>query len=289
MTQTSTIRFKEKMIHLEKKTFLMGTNDKKGFLKDHEGPTREVKVDSFFIDSYCVTNEEFAQFVKETGYRTESEKYGWSFVFYKLLTQEELAESQQVEGTPWWNAVPGACWNHPEGLHSSIENRLDHPVIHVTWNDAIAFCEWAGKRLPTEIEWEYAARGGLVQKQYAWGDELHPDGKHMCNIWQGEFPITNTEEDGYLATAPAKSFPPNGFGLYNVAGNVWEWCSNWFVFLDKEENIVEEINNQTPKSMRGGSYLCHPSYCNRYRVAARTGNTMESSAGNIGFRCVADN
>ncbi len=181
-----------------------------------------------------------------------------------------------------------AYWFQPEGPGSTIDDRMDHPVIHVSWNDAKAFCDWAGKRLPTETEWEYAARGGLEQKKYPWGDELTPNGEHYCNIWQGDFPYKNTEEDGYLGTAPATSFPANGFGLYNVAGNVWEWCEDWFTNRSDREIDAKQINNQTPKVMRGGSYLCHKSYCNRYRVAARSSNTMDSSTGNLGFRCVAD-
>ena len=162
---------------------------------------------------------------------------------------------------------------------------MDHPVVHVSWNDAKAFCNWAGKRLPTEKEWEFAARGGLEQKKYVWGDELHPNGKHYCNIWQGAFPNTNTMEDGYLGTAPVDSFPPNGYGLHNMAGNVWEWCANWF---DQSMNLSSRVDLKAPKAMRGGSYLCHHSYCNRYRVAARSSNTMDSSTGNLGFRCVRD-
>jgi formylglycine-generating enzyme required for sulfatase activity len=168
---------------------------------------------------------------------------------------------------------------------------MDHPVIHVTWNDAAAFATWAGKRLPTEAEWEYAARGGLVGKRYVWGDELTPDGEHRCNIWQGTFPTVNSRDDGYAGTCPVTTYEPNGYGLYNMAGNVWEWCSDWF--SASYHRTAETTNPSGPPSgsarvMRGGSYLCHESYCNRYRVAARTSNTPDSSTGNLGFRCAAD-
>jgi len=273
------IRFPEKMNWIEGGRFLMGTNDTDGIQQDREGPVRECKVETFLLDRFAVTNEEFMHFVKETGYRTEAEKFGWSFVFYQLIPPHAALEVQQVAATPWWYAVGQAVWFRPEGPQSSISERMDHPVVHISWNDAQAFCRWAGKRLPTEIEWEYAARGGLEQKKYPWGDELAPDGKHRCNIWQGTFPTVNTEADGFLGTAPAQSFPVNGYGLFNMSGNVWEWCQDPF------ENNTQTGN--APRSMRGGSYLCHESYCNRYRVAARTSNTMDSSSGNIGFRCAA--
>ncbi|MFD2044217.1 formylglycine-generating enzyme family protein [Ornithinibacillus salinisoli] len=270
----------DNMILVPGGSFLMGTDTEHGFKMDGEGPVREVQVDSFYIDVHTVTNDSFKAFVDDTGYRTEAERFGWSFVFYQLLhTNTAKTVRQKVQQTPWWWVVEGADWSHPEGPNSSISDRMDHPVIHVSWNDAQAYCKWAGKRLPTEVEWEYAARGGLEQKLYPWGDELTPNGEHYCNIWQGNFPHENTKEDGYVGTAPAKSFPPNGYGLYNVSGNVWEWCSDWFgKGPDAGQNRV----------MRGGSYLCHHSYCNRYRVAARTSNTPDSSTGNIGFRCVVD-
>ncbi|MFD1172384.1 formylglycine-generating enzyme family protein [Oceanobacillus picturae] len=282
----------EDMILIKGGKFLMGTQEKAGFPEDGEGPIRNIKVNSFYIDPHTVTNASFARFVEETGYRTEAEQYGWSFVFYKLVSKTTAKKvKQKVAQTPWWLVVEGATWDQPEGPNSNIVDRMDHPVIHVSWNDAMAYCEWAGKRLPTEAEWEYAARGGLVQKTYPWGDELTPEGKHQCNIWQGDFPKENTEEDGYVGTAPAASFPPNGYGLYNMAGNVWEWCSDWFA-----TNIHKRGGKDNPtgaetganKVMRGGSYLCHESYCNRYRVAARTANSPDSSTGNIGFRCVMD-
>ncbi len=284
------VQYEEKMVFIPGGEYLMGTDDEEGFKTDGEGPIRKVEVSPFYIDSYTVTNEEFDAFVKETGYQTESEKYGWSFVFYKFLPEKPTMAIKQLPSTPWWFAVEGAYWYQPEGAGSSIEDRMDHPVIHVSWNDAEAFCKWAGKRLPTEAEWEFAARGGLEQKKFPWGDELTPNGEHRCNIWQGNFPKENTADDGYVGTAPAKSFPANGFGLYNVSGNVWEWCVDWF---DHNKDMEQLMNPTGPSSgstkvMRGGSYLCHHSYCNRYRVAARSSNTLDSSTGNMGFRCVRD-
>jgi formylglycine-generating enzyme required for sulfatase activity len=172
-----------------------------------------------------------------------------------------------------------------------VANRENHPVVHVSWADASAYAAWAGKRLPSEAEWEFAARGGLEQKLFPWGDELTPGGKHLCNIWQGQFPDINTAEDGYEATAPVDAYPPNGFGLLSMAGNVWEWCADWF---SPDFHLIAARNNPVgpqsgiAKVIRGGSFLCHASYCNRYRVAARTSNTPDSSASNIGFRCVRD-
>ena len=275
--------------------FLMGTNDPDGWPADGEGPVRAVTLQPFHIDACCVTNEQFNAFVNATGYKTEADRYGWSFVFHLFLTRDQLARvTQRVVGSEWWCRIDGATWRHPEGPGSNIKKRWDHPVVHVSWNDANAYCAWAGKRLPTEAEWECAARGGLVQKRYAWGDELTPGGRHFCNIWQGEFPTRNTEEDGYVGTAPAKSFKPNGYGLYNVAGNVWEWTRDWFSrdfhAADSPATRIDPLGPSSGdrKVIRGGSYLCHQSYCNRYRVGARTINTADSSTGNTGFRCVRD-
>ncbi|MGV3466701.1 MAG: formylglycine-generating enzyme family protein [Heyndrickxia sp.] len=279
----------EDMVIIKGEEFLMGTNDSEGFLADGEGPVRSVKVHTFWIDKYAVSNARFLEFVKATDYKTDAEQFGWSFVFYQLLSKETAMKVQQVpHNTPWWAVVEGAYWFQPEGPDSNIEARMNHPVVHISWNDAKAYCDWAGKRLPTEAEWEFAARGGLVQRKYPWGDELYPGGKHVCNIWQGDFPELNTIEDGYLGTAPIDEYSPNGYGLYNIAGNVWEWCSDWFSPTHYQNNNPQGPDYGSRKSMRGGSYLCHESYCNRYRVAARTSNTPDSSAGNLGFRCVMD-
>jgi sulfatase modifying factor 1 len=272
--------------------FLMGSADPDGRPADGEGPVRPISLTPYYLDACCVTNEQFNNFVNATGYKTEAERFGWSFVFHLFLTSDQLARfTLRLIGSEWWHRVDGAYWRHPEGAGSNIKKRWSHPVVHVSWNDAMAYCQWAGKRLPTEAEWECAARGGLVQKRFAWGDELTPDGRHMCNIWQGVFPTKNTAGDGYIGTAPAMCYNANGYGLFNVAGNVWEWCHDWF---SRDFHITGPRSDPTGpptgarKVVRGGSYLCHESYCNRYRVGARTSNTSDSSAGNMGFRCVQD-
>jgi formylglycine-generating enzyme required for sulfatase activity len=280
------------MIYLPGGEFLMGTDDQEGFPQDGEGPVRTVSVSPFYMDPCTVSNAEFREFVRATGYKTEAETFGWSFVFHLFVSPETAAKVKQVvQNTPWWWNVEGADWAHPEGPDSTVDDRLDHPVIHISWNDAAAYCRWAGKRLPTEAEWEYAARGGLVQKRYPWGDLLKPGTEHLCNIWQGKFPDKNNQSDGYAGTAPVKSFQPNGYGLYNVSGNVWEWCEDWFSptwHLNAPRSNPKGPQHGQARVMRGGSYLCHKSYCNRYRVAARSSNTPDSSAGNMGFRCAAD-
>ncbi|OBZ13638.1 formylglycine-generating enzyme family protein [Bacillus sp. FJAT-26390] len=280
----------ENMIVIPAGTFTMGTDAQDGFPADGEGPARQVTVDAFQISPYAVTNAEFQAFIEATGYVTEAERFGWSFVFHLLASEETKRRATNVpQGAPWWLVAEGAYWAAPEGIDSSIDDRMDHPAVHISWHDAEAYCRWAEARLPTEAEWEYAARGGLERKTYPWGDLLKPDGEHRCNIWQGKFPVKNNGSDGYVGTAPVHAYEPNGYGLYNMSGNVWEWCQDWFSSAYHRQTASENpIFNQPTgnRSMRGGSYLCHRSYCNRYRVAARSSNTPDSSTGNCGFRVV---
>ena len=270
--------------------FQMGTGDRDQVCGDGEGPVRGVEVDDFYIDVTTVTNADFRRFVDATGYETEAEKFGWSFVFHHFVTDEVARDvDQAVAEAPWWWRVDGVACHRPDGPGSSVEERMDHPVVHVSLNDASAYAAWAGKRLSTEAEWELAARGGIRQKRYPWGDTLTPGGRYRCNIWQGKFPDVNSGKDGFHGTAPVGAFEPNAYGLYNTSGNVWEWCSDWF---SSHHDRARAVNPAGPPSgdskvTRGGSYLCHSSYCNRYRVAARTSSTPDSSTGNMGFRCAA--
>lgn len=271
--------------------FWMGDHWDEGYPLDGEDPLHQVELEGFLISSTAVTNEQFAAFVRETGYQTTAEQDGMSAVFYAAFQGRPSDISNQVAGVPWWLAVQGANWRHPDGPASELEGRHDHPVVHISWEDASAYCEWAGTRLPTEAEWEYAARGGLHGKRFAWGNDLHLNDQWNCNIWQGQFPHENTAEDGYLTTAPVKTYRPNGYGLWQMAGNVWEWCQDWFAadYYSSESLVTEPQGpgSGTHRVLRGGSYLCHSSYCNRYRVAARSKNTPDSTSGNIGFRVVS--
>lgn len=259
---------------------------------DGEGPVRTVTLTPYWMDATTVTNRQFKRFVTETGYKTESEAFGWSFVFHMLVPEKIKAKlKQRVQGIEWWYKVPGACWKRPFGLGSDIRNLMDHPVVHTSWADAAAYCTWAGKRLPTEAEFECAARGGLVQQKMPWGRDLTPKGEHRCNIWQGQFPTENTAEDGFVGTCPARHYAPNGYGLYNMSGNVWEWCADWWspdFHVTGPRTDPAGPASGTSRVIRGGSFLCHDSYCNRYRTSARTHNTPDSATSNMGFRCVAD-
>ena len=251
--------------------FLMGAADG----MEYEAPVHEVTVKSFWIDQHEVTVAEFAKFVAATGYKTDAEKFGWSGAF--------AIKSGQ------WEKTKGADWRHPEGPGSEAAG--NEPVCQVSWNDTAAYAKWAGKRLPTEAEWEYAARGGLVQKEYSWGDDLRPNGKPAANWWQGSFPKQNTGEDGFIGRAPVGSFPPNGYGLYDMTGNVWEWCADWY-----SENYYAVSTHDDPKgpnegkerAIRGGSWMCAENFCTNYRVAARSHATPDSGLNNLGFRCVRD-
>lgn len=278
------------MVALDGGVFLMGTDYPKAFPNDGEGPVRTVTLSPFRIDRYPVTNQDFTIFIEETGYQTEAERFGWSFVFWAHLPKERFHElvEDTVASAPWWCKVRGATWRSPEGPGSGVADRSQHPVVHVSWNDAQAYCRWSGQRLPTEAEWEYAARGGLKQKLYPWGDKLRPDGGHLCNIWQGEFPKVDTGEDGYKGTCPVDAFPPNGFGLFSVTGNTWEWCADWFDTAFHRTSGHENPKGPekgTSRVIKGGSFLCHKSYCNRYRVAARSSNTPDSTTSHTSFRC----
>lgn len=268
---------------------MMGDHFDEGYPADGERPVHQVTLPSFEMDTSPVTNAEFARFAQATGYLTESEKLGFSAVFHAYVTAGAQDIMGPAEGTHWWLGVRHANWRHPTGSGSHWQDLPTHPVVQVSWNDAVAYCQWSGRKLPTEAQWEYAARGLKPARRYPWGDELTPDSVHQCNIWQGNFPTENTLEDGYLGTSPVGSFPANPLGLLDIAGNVWEWCQDWF--LPKYYRTSPELNPQGPtigkgRVMRGGSHLCHDSYCNRYRVAARSHNTADSASSNTGFRTV---
>jgi formylglycine-generating enzyme len=300
--------------------FTMGNNDVRSF--PNERPAHRMHVEGFWMDEHDVTNAEFAKFVEATGYVTTAEKRpDWEELKKQLppgtpkpddsvLVAGSLVFTPTSQPVPlndlsaWWRWVPGACWRHPEGSDSNITGRESHPVVQVSWDDAVAYAKWAGKRLPTEAEWEFAARGGLEGKRYIWGNEFRPNGKHMANTWQGLFPVTNTAEDGFIGTSPVKSFPPNGYGLYDMAGNVWQWCSDWYR-VDAFTQIATELASKNvcrdtggpneswdptdpdaPKRVvKGGSFLCSSSYCESYRPSARRGTPPDTGSSHTGFRC----
>ncbi|WP_207234434.1 formylglycine-generating enzyme family protein [Bradyrhizobium sp. Leo170] len=268
----------------------MGT-DAPVFEADGEAPRRRLTLKPFALDAVTVTNERFAAFVRERGYVTDAERLGWSFVFYQHLAGG-ADQYPRVQGADWWCRVDGAFWAAPEGGASNISERLDHPVVHVSHVDAQHFASWSGGRLPSEAEWEHAARGGLEGALFPWGNREPDDRSYFpCNIWQGDFPSRNTLADGYFSTAPARSFAPNGYGLYNCSGNVWEWCANAYRVSSLKR--AAQMTNATAlrdgwRVLKGGSFLCHRSYCYRYRIAARTGNPPDTSTSHIGFRVAYD-
>jgi sulfatase modifying factor 1 len=291
-------------------TFLMGSDRH----YPEEAPAHKVKVPGFWMDPYTVTNRDFQRFVDATGHVTLAERPAnaedypgakpellvpSSVVFRKSAGPVDLRNPHN-----WWTYVAGADWRHPRGPDSSLEGLLDHPVVHVAFEDAEAYARWAGKELPTEAEWEFAARGGLEGAAYVWGEEFMPEGKPMANTWQGRFPWENLLEDGHEWTAPVGSFPANGYGLYEMAGNVWEWTTDWYQHHDQIQKTCctldnprggdaeKSIDSRTPeiriprKVMKGGSYLCAPNYCRRYRPAARMAQPVDTSTCHLGIRCI---
>ncbi|RIK39063.1 MAG: gliding motility-associated lipoprotein GldK [Chloroflexi bacterium] len=291
-------------------TFLMGSND----YYPEEAPVHSVRVDGFWMDQTPVTNAQFRRFVEETGYVTVAERVP-NAADYPGAKPELLVPASSVFKKPrhsvdmnnhynWWHLIPGADWRHPQGPHSSLQGRDKHPVVHVAWEDVQAYAHWAGKELPTEAEWEFAARGGLDGAEYAWGNEFMPNGKHMANTWQGDFPYRNLLSDGFEGTSPVDVFPANGYGLYDMVGNVWEYTSDWYQDHpavahvcctphnprggDREKSYdPQQPSVRIPRVvLKGGSHLCAPNYCRRYRPAARMPHAIDTSTSHVGFRCI---
>lgn len=278
----------DRLVHIDGGNTRVGT--KEIFLPaDGEGPPRTVRINPYRIDPLAVTNAWFAAFVDATGYRTDAERYGWSLVFHSFLEDADIYQAPVQ--TPWWRKVEGADWAHPFGPITDWADLARHPVTHVSWNDATAFAAWAGARLPTEPEWEHAARAGDPDAIFPWGRQEPTDEVPLCNIWQGKFPNVNTITDGYAYAAPAESFQPNAWGLFNMVGNTWEWCADTFK-VRSQRKAARHANAAAladgTRLLKGGSYLCHRSYCYRYRIAARTGARADSSTGHTGFRIVAN-
>jgi sulfatase modifying factor 1 len=290
------------MVWIPGRTFAMGSDDH----YPEEAPVHDVTVEGFWIDRCAVRNRDFERFVRATGHVTLAEQAA-DPADYPDALPELLVPASTVFVTPrhqvnlrdacnWWSYVPGANWRHPHGPGSSIRNRPDHPVVHLAWEDARAYAQWTGKEIPTEAEWELAARGGLDRAPYAWGDELTPDGVWMANTWQGRFPYENTGADGYVGTAPVGRYPPNGFGLFDMIGNVWEWTADWCTAHGEplapccaqtaQSRSVGPGTHIPRKVIKGGSHLCAPNYCRRYRPAARMAQPIDTATCHVGLRCV---
>ena len=300
----------DKMRWIPEGTFEMGSED----FYPEERPVHRVSLDGFWMDEHPVTAADFRRFVRETGYATFCERpldpdrlsrrrSGVARARRARLPQDRRGPSTCATSATGGSTLPGAYWKHPEGPGSTVNGRDRHPVVQVAYDDAAAYAEWAGKELPTEAEWEYAARGGLEGATFAWGDEHFPDGKPMANTWQGEFPWQNLKLDGFEGTSPVGSFPPNGYGLYDMTGNVWEWTTDFFVShhpdevekpccvprnprVSSDEGSYAHGETIPRRVIKGGSHLCAPNYCLRYRPAARQGEAVDTSTGHIGFRCI---
>jgi len=314
---------KDGMVFIPGGEFLMGTDDPQSM--PNERPAHPVKLDGFWIDLHPVTNAQFAKFVEATGYKTVAERpVDWEEIKKQVppgtpKPPDEMLKPGSLVFTPtkgpvdldnlsnWWSWTSGADWRHPQGPDSDINGKDDYPVVQIAWEDAVAYAKWAGKRLPTEAEWEYAARGGAKkQSRFSWGDEFRPAGRFMANTYTGEFPMKDTGEDGYAGTSPVKAFPPNGYGLFDMGGNVWNWCSDLYAIDTHAKqkqggvccnpqgptsayNPTRAIPGNEERVIKGGSFLCHVSYCESYRPSARRGTPPDTGSAHVGFRCAKSN